>query len=47
LHIDLERELPEAMKPRTIKIGKSTSRLLEIEKAAKTKVSKKTEDKAA
>jgi len=39
LHIDLERELPEAMKPRTIKIGKSTARLLDIEK--------KSEDKAA
>ncbi len=28
LHIDLDRELPEAMKPRTIKIGKSHARLL-------------------
>ena len=37
LHIDLERELPEAMKPRTIKIGKSEARLLDI----------KNEDKAA
>ncbi|MCP4046265.1 MAG: Hsp20 family protein [Gammaproteobacteria bacterium] len=34
LHIDLERELPEAMKPRTIKIGKSAKRLLDIEKGA-------------
>jgi molecular chaperone IbpA len=47
LHIDLERELPEAMKPRTIKIGKSASRLLDIEKVAKTKVARKPEDKAA
>lgn len=30
LHIDLERELPEAMKPRTIKIGKSAARLLDV-----------------
>ena len=37
LHIDLERELPEAMKPRTIKIGKSEARLLGV----------KNEDKAA
>ncbi len=34
LHIDLERELPEAMKPRTIKIGKSAKRLLDVEKGA-------------
>ena len=32
LHIDLERELPEAMKPRTIKIGKAKKRLLDVEK---------------
>lgn len=37
LHVDLERELPEAMKPRTIKIGKPEARLLDVE----------TEDKAA
>ena len=37
LHIDLERELPEAMKPRTIKIGKSKARLLDIEKGSKDK----------
>jgi molecular chaperone IbpA len=37
LHIDLERELPEAMKPRTIKIGKSEARLLDIEKGSKDK----------
>ena len=34
LHIDLERELPEAMKPRTIKISKSAKRLLDVEKGA-------------
>jgi len=37
LHIELEREIPEAMKPRTIKIGKSAARILDIkseEKAA-------------
>ena len=32
LHIDLERELPEAMKPRTIKISKPAKRLLDVEK---------------
>ena len=32
LHIDLERELPEAMKPRTIKIGKAEARLLDVNK---------------
>ena len=31
LHIDLERELPEAMKPRKIKIGKAVTRLLDVE----------------
>jgi len=35
LHIDLERELPEAMKPRTIKIGKSAARLLDTKKEDK------------
>ena len=35
LHIDLERELPEAMKPRTIKIGQSKTRLLDIGKDSK------------
>jgi molecular chaperone IbpA len=34
LHIDLERELPEAMKPRTIKISKSAKRLLDVEQDA-------------
>jgi len=35
LHIELEREIPEEMKPRTIKIGTSTARLLDIETAEK------------
>ena len=37
LHVELERELPEAMKPRSIKIGKPTARLLDIEKGSKDK----------
>jgi len=47
LHIDLEREIPEAMKPRTIKIGKSATRLLDTEKGSEKKVLRKSEDKAA
>jgi molecular chaperone IbpA len=47
LHIDLERELPEAMKPRTIKIGKSTARLLDIEKGSSEKETPAKADKAA
>jgi len=47
LHIDLEREIPEAMKPRTIKIGKSASRLLDAEKESKDKKALDSEDKAA
>jgi len=35
LHIDLEREVPEEMKPRTIEIGKSTARLIDVEKKEK------------
>ena len=31
LHIELERELPEAMKPRKIEIGKPATRLLDVE----------------
>ena len=31
LHIELEREIPEEMKPRTIEIGKSAARLLNVE----------------
>jgi molecular chaperone IbpA len=36
LHVDLKREIPEAMKPRTIAInsGKGTSKLIEDKKAA-------------
>ncbi|HEY5775132.1 MAG TPA: Hsp20 family protein [Xanthomonadales bacterium] len=47
LHIDLEREIPEAMKPRTIKIGKSATRLLDAEKGPEKKVGHKSKDKAA
>jgi len=47
LHIDLEREIPEAMKPRTIKIGKSATRLLDAEKGSEKKVGHKSKDKAA
>jgi len=47
LHIDLERELPEAMKPRTIKIGASSARLLDTEKLSVKKKAVKSEDKAA
>lgn len=47
LHIDLEREIPEAMKPRTIKIGKSASRLLDADKGSEEKEAVDTEDKAA
>jgi molecular chaperone IbpA len=31
LHIELEREIPEEMKPRKITIGKTTTRLLDVE----------------
>jgi len=47
LHIDLEREIPEAMKPRSIKIGKSSSRLLDTEKGAEEKVVLESKDQAA
>lgn len=47
LHIDLEREVPEAMKPRTIKIGTSASRLLDAEKESEDKKAIGSEDKAA
>jgi molecular chaperone IbpA len=47
LHIDLEREIPEAMKPRTIKIGKTTKNLLHSNKGDKAKKALKSEDKAA
>jgi molecular chaperone IbpA len=32
LHIDLEREIPEAMKPRKIEIGASNARLIDVNK---------------
>ena len=47
LHIDLEREIPEEMKPRMIKIGKSASRLLDIEGSAGKKPVAEDEDQAA
>jgi molecular chaperone IbpA len=47
LHIELERELPEEMKPRTIKIGKSSARLLDIEKIASKKDDLESDNKAA
>ena len=47
LHIDLEREIPEAMKPRTIEIGKSVGRLLDTDQDPKGKKTRKSEDKAA
>ena len=47
LHIDLEREIPEAMKPRTIKIGKSASRLLDAKKVSEEKGAADTGNKAA
>ena len=34
LHIDLVREIPEAMKPRTIRINGSTPRIVETKAAA-------------
>lgn len=47
LHIDLEREIPEAMKPRTIKIGKSSARLLDTGKKSGKKAAQEHEDQAA
>ena len=47
LHIDLERELPEAMKPRTIKIETSATNLLDIDQDSKGKEDLETEDRAA
>ena len=47
LHIDLEREIPEAMKPRTIKIGQSSARLLDVNKDSSEKPDRATDDKAA
>jgi molecular chaperone IbpA len=47
LHIDLEREIPEAMKPRTIRIGKSSTRLLDAEKKSNQKKVVESKDQAA
>lgn len=47
LHIDLEREIPEAMKPRTIEIGSSSARLLDVEKGSGEKKETKKQDRAA
>jgi molecular chaperone IbpA len=47
LHIDLEREIPEAMKPRTIKIGKSSTRLLDTGKKSGRKTATEHEDQTA
>ena len=47
LHIDLEREIPEAMKPRKIKIDKSSTRFLDMEKHSEGKSMSKKKDKAA
>ena len=47
LHIDLEREIPEAMKPRNIKIEKTSGRLLDTDQDSETKKASKTKDKAA
>ena len=47
LHIDLEREIPEAMKPRTIKIKKTAAHLLDTDQDSKVKKVLKSEDKAA
>lgn len=47
LHIELEREIPEAMKPRSIKIGKSGTRLLNVDKDSKKKKKIGSKDKAA
>lgn len=47
LHIDLEREIPEAMKPRTIKIEKTAGRLLDTDQGPEVKQADKAKDKAA
>ena len=47
LHIELEREIPEAMKPRTIKIDKPSAHLLNVEKKAEKAPKTKNTDKAA
>ena len=47
LYVELERELPEAMKPRTIEIGKPGPRLPDDKKGAKQKAIHDSADKAA
>ena len=47
LHIDLEREIPEEMKPRTIKIEKSAGRRLDIEQDSNQRKVLEKGDKAA
>jgi len=47
LYIDLEREIPEAMKPRNIRIGKSRPRILDTKKDTAKEAVKQTEDQAA
>lgn len=47
LHIDLEREIPEAMKPRTIEIGKPSARLTNVDESSKKGSKSKQTDKAA
>lgn len=47
LHIDLEREIPEAMKPRQIKIDQPSKRLEGAEKGGKKAAKSHSTDKAA
>ena len=47
LHIDLERELPEAMKPRNIKIETSAAPLLDIDQGSDEKEVPHVKDEAA
>lgn len=46
LHIDLEREIPEAMKPRKIEIGTGSARLIDVNREESGK-SEASEDRAA
>ena len=47
LHINLEREIPEEMKPRRIEIGKASAKLLNVEEVSGTSAGAKKNDKAA
>jgi molecular chaperone IbpA len=47
LHINLEREIPEAMKPRNIKISNPAAKLLDIEGSSEDKVDLQASHKAA